>query len=71
MPGFRPSRNRRIAIRRRSKWKLDELINSHKGAEDSLLDMEELEKEGMKKLRDEYERLTRKKRGGPENLDDK
>jgi low affinity Fe/Cu permease len=46
--------------------KLDELIKSHKEADNALLDMEELEEEDMKKLREEYEKLARKKRGEPE-----
>ncbi|MBX2982023.1 MAG: low affinity iron permease family protein [Flavobacteriales bacterium] len=43
--------------------KLDELIKSHGKADDKLLDLEELEEEDMKKLRDEYQRLAKKKRG--------
>ena len=45
--------------------KLDELIRSHSRADNSLLDLEELEEEDMEKLRVEYERLARKKRGEP------
>ncbi len=43
--------------------KLDELIKSHGRADDSLLDLEELEEEDMKKIREEYVRLARRKRG--------
>ena len=43
--------------------KLDELIKTHGAADDSLLDLEEKEDDEMQKLRDEYERLARKKRG--------
>jgi len=50
--------------------KLDELIKSHAKADNSLLDLEELEEEDMKRLRDEYECLARKKRGEPEKPDD-
>ena len=51
--------------------KLDELIKSHHAADNSLLDLEELEEEDMKRLRDEYECLARKKRGEPEHPEKK
>ncbi|MEO5584889.1 MAG: low affinity iron permease family protein [Flavobacteriales bacterium] len=47
--------------------KLDELIRSHSRADNSLLDLEELEEEDMEKLRVEYERLARKKRNEPKD----
>ena len=47
--------------------KLDELIRSHSRADNSLLDLEELEEEDMEKLRVEYERLARKKRSEPKD----
>lgn len=48
--------------------KLDELIRSHHGAHNSLLDLEELEVEDLDKLRQEYEALAKKAR---ETLGDK
>src|SRR6187399_2825945 len=42
--------------------KLDELIRSHHGAHNSLLDLEELEVEDLDKLRQEYEALAKKAR---------
>lgn len=51
--------------------KLDELIKSHGKADNSLLDLEELEEEDMQELRDQYECLARKKRGEPEQKVDK
>ncbi|QIF03304.1 low affinity iron permease family protein [Roseimicrobium sp. ORNL1] len=42
--------------------KLDELIRSTRGANNQLLDLEELEVEELDKLRDEYEALAEKAR---------
>ncbi|MEZ0277173.1 MAG: low affinity iron permease family protein [Roseimicrobium sp.] len=42
--------------------KLDELIRSTRGANNQLLDLEELEVEQLDKLRDEYEALAEKAR---------
>jgi low affinity Fe/Cu permease len=42
--------------------KLDELIRATRGAEDSLLDLEELTEEELDKFRDTYEKLAEKAR---------
>lgn len=42
--------------------KLDELIRSSRGANNSLLDLEEMEVEELDRLRDEYEKLAEKAR---------
>lgn len=42
--------------------KLDELIRSHRGAHNALLDLEELEIEDLDTLREEYEELAKKAR---------
>jgi low affinity Fe/Cu permease len=42
--------------------KLDELIRANKGAENALLDLEEMEVEDLDKLRQEYEKLAKKAR---------
>jgi low affinity Fe/Cu permease len=42
--------------------KLDELIRSHRGAHNTLLDLEEMEVEDLDKLRDEYEALAKEAR---------
>lgn len=44
--------------------KLDELIRSHRGAQNTLMDLEELDEEDLDKLRDHYEELARKARAG-------
>ena len=46
--------------------KLDELIKAVETADNSMLDMEELEEADMQKKKDEYERLAREKRGESE-----
>jgi low affinity Fe/Cu permease len=43
--------------------KLDELIRSHRGAQNALLDLEELEEEDLDTLREEYERMAAEARG--------
>lgn len=42
--------------------KLDELIRATKGAQNALLDLEELEVEDIDKMRDQYEALAKKAR---------
>jgi low affinity Fe/Cu permease len=42
--------------------KLDELIRANKGAQNSLLDLEEMEVEDLDKLRQQYEDLAKKAR---------
>jgi low affinity Fe/Cu permease len=42
--------------------KLDELIRSHRGAHNALLDLEQLEVEDLDALREEYETLAKKAR---------
>jgi len=47
--------------------KLDELIKTLDKADNSLLDMEELEEEEITKRKEAYERLARKERNEPED----
>jgi low affinity Fe/Cu permease len=42
--------------------KLDELIRANKGAQNALLDLEELEEEELDQIRDDYEKLAEKAR---------
>jgi low affinity Fe/Cu permease len=43
--------------------KLDELIRATKGAQNALLDLEELEEEELDVIRDRYERIAERARG--------
>jgi low affinity Fe/Cu permease len=43
--------------------KIDELIRSHKGAHNALLDLEELEEEDLNQIRADYETLAAKAKG--------
>jgi len=49
--------------------KLDELIRAVEGAQNSLLDLEELEDEELDRIRNSYEELARKARSRLERLD--
>lgn len=42
--------------------KLDELIRAHRGAQNALLDLEELEEDELERIRSNYERLAAKAR---------
>jgi low affinity Fe/Cu permease len=44
--------------------KLDELIRAMKGAHNALLDLEELEEEDLDRIREQYEKLAERARGG-------
>jgi low affinity Fe/Cu permease len=43
--------------------KLDELIHVTKGAQNALLDLEELEEEELDRIRDDYEKIAERARG--------
>lgn len=48
--------------------KLDELIRAMRGAQNSLLDLEELEEADLDRIRDEYEALAKAARQGKEKI---
>jgi low affinity Fe/Cu permease len=53
--------------------KLDELIRASKGAHNALLDLEELDEEELRRIRDDYEELAERARehlqGGADDTD--